>query len=147
MKSHYHFNGEEYCEDCLPVSSDYPDVDIDYGEQDTPANCHICLKPLDYTLTQTGVEHVLEKITNEYLSGDMNTIFPQYKGTFYQESRHGNIVGDWAKNLLGYSLSCQEEALVKMYLELMDYYNKETPSYAETDNFRFCDDGEPANLP
>ena len=53
---HFHFDGEEYCEDCLPGPGE-----PDYGEQDYPAHCCRCHKPLDCTLTKDGVAYVMGK--------------------------------------------------------------------------------------
>jgi hypothetical protein len=116
---HYHYNCDEYCEDCLPVSENNPEVDYDAGEQDSPGNCCQCHKPLEYTLTSEGVRYVLEYITESLYSPPekRNLVHDCYNGTWYEGSRHVEIVRDWAKDLLNYSLNDADRILVDRFLE------------------------------
>lgn len=119
MNGHYHYNGEEYCENCLPVSTE--EADFDYGEQDSPANCCVCHRPLDYSLTKEGVSYVIEALIDELNSGpeQWNQIHDCYKGTYYDGCRHVEILRDWAKDLKYYGgLSPAEEFLIRHFLEV-----------------------------
>jgi hypothetical protein len=102
MTGHWHFNSDEYCEGCLPVVSSDPRVSFDDGEQDTPAHCCVCHKPLEYRLTTAGVRYVLEAIRQSAVkpSAERNKVHDCYKGTYYEGKRHVEIVRDWAEKLL-----------------------------------------------
>ena len=90
---HFHFDGEEYCEDCLPGPGE-----PDYGEQDYPAHCCRCHKPLDCTLTKDGVAYVIEALQQPL-------------------DWHYAIVRYWAQTLLNYSLSDSDRKIVTDFLE------------------------------
>ena len=68
MFNHYIYDSESYCERCLPkVTGESLKLSLEIaqeneGEQDTPANCSRCGRPLKYSLTTDGVDYVLEKI-------------------------------------------------------------------------------------
>jgi hypothetical protein len=116
---HYHLQCEEWCEDCLPVPVDSPEVDYDQGEQDTPANCCACGEPLDCSLTSEGVAYVLEAIRDSLREGReaRNRLVPDDdRLSYYRGSRHCEIVRDWAKDLLNYGLIGQDRTLVAHYL-------------------------------
>jgi hypothetical protein len=120
MSGHYHYECDEYCENCLPVASDSPEVCSDGGEQDTPANCCVCHRPLDYSLTSEGVQYVLEYIRESLAAGpdEWNKVHDCYKGTYYEGSRHVEIVRDWAADLQNYSLDERDKKLVDFFLEV-----------------------------
>ena len=124
--SHYHHDCEEYCEQCAPPEA-YPDD----GEQDTPANCAGCGRPLDYSLTTEGVEYVLEHIMDALDLGLDDHIVP-LRGTaeeelldYYQGSPHYEIVRDWAKDLQNYSLNRKDAYIVQAYLDACDHADAE----------------------
>jgi hypothetical protein len=120
---HYHYNCDEYCEDCLPVHEDHEEVDYDCGEQDTPANCCVCHKPLEYSLTSDGVKYVLESIRESLNKSeeDRNKVHNCYDNTWYENCRHVEIVRDWANNLKWYGgLSEEEEELIDHFLEVTE---------------------------
>jgi len=116
---HYHYECDEYCDDCLPVDPNHENVDYDYGEQDCPANCCVCHRPLGYSLTTDGVEYVLEAIQEslDRPAEERNKIHKCYDGTWYEGSRHVEIVRDWAKDLKWYFLTDEQEELVDKFLE------------------------------
>jgi hypothetical protein len=66
---HYHYECDEWCEDCLPVPAESEGVDYDQGEQDCPANCCACGEPLEYSLTSDGVTYVLEAVRESLKEG------------------------------------------------------------------------------
>lgn len=120
MSGHYHYNCEEYCDDCLPVATDHPDVDLDSGDQDSPAHCCKCHRPLDYTLTNDGVNYVIENLLKEIDSEDRDTVYPCYEGTYYTGSRHCEITRDWAKHLKDHYLSQKDREIVETFLTLTE---------------------------
>ena len=114
---HYHYDGQEYCEDCLPVSPNYPGVDLDTGDQDTPAHCFSCLRPLDYSLTTEGVQYVLGEIQGSLEHGPDATVYDCYKGTWYEGSPHHAILRDWVEHIRNYGgLSGGDRELIDRYL-------------------------------
>jgi len=124
---HYHYDCEEWCEQCLPVPADSEEVGYDGGEQDTPAHCAGCGRPLDYRLTAEGVEYVVATLRDALETGIDDHIIPA-KGTaeeelsdYYHGSPHYEITRDWARELSGYGgLSDEDEATVARYLEECD---------------------------
>jgi hypothetical protein len=117
--SHYHYDGAEYCEDCLPVDEDSEQVEYDCGEQDYPAHCCVCHQPLDYTLTSDGVEYVLDALKVELAKpiDERNELHPCYVGTWYEGSRHVEITRDWATALSNCSLTSDQQDLLAQFLE------------------------------
>lgn len=122
--AHYHYDCDEYCEACLPVPANSKDVDIDEGSQDTPKNCCVCGKPLDYSLTNDGVNYVLDHIRDALREPreERNRIMP-LSGTaeetmnYYHSSRHVEIVRDWAQDLTSYHLADRDKRLVERFLD------------------------------
>jgi mono/diheme cytochrome c family protein len=116
---HYHYDGEEYCEDCLSEFIDPRShkVDIDYGEQDSPANCCQCHQPLDYRLTSDGVNYVIEKLKEAIDNGIDWTVYDCYNGTYYDGSPHCAILRDWAQDVSNYCLTDDQKEIVDRFLE------------------------------
>jgi hypothetical protein len=117
MNGHYHYDGEEYCEYCLPADAAGPDVDIDAGGQDTPANCSVCGRPLDYSLTPDGVDYVLSAVEKALADGPgvWGALYDG-AGTYYRGARRVEIVRDWARDLLGYRLAEGRREMVQDFL-------------------------------
>ena len=118
---HYHYDCEEWCEDCLPVPESA--ADYDSGEQDTPANCAGCGQPLDYSLTSEGVDYVLDAIIETMECGLDKHVIP-LAGTavkevlsYYRGSPHYEIVRDWAKELQNHTLDRKDSLIVQCYLD------------------------------
>ena len=110
---------EIYCDDCAPDGAE----DIgDGGESDYPQNCAHCHEPLGNPLTTDGVQYVLEAIADSLRDGRQarNTVHDCYKGTWYEGSRHCEIVRDWSRELQAYCLAAAESALVDHYLSWTD---------------------------
>lgn len=120
---HYHYKGDEYCEGCLPVGRASAGVSVDYGEQDVPAHCHDCNRPLDYTLTPEGVAYVVKTLSAALAKGLDST--PSTTGD-YEGSPHYAIVYDWADALDGYDLSDGERAVVEKYMAECERLDAET---------------------
>lgn len=108
-----------YCEDCAPPGAEsYPDGG---GEADCPQHCAHCHEPLGNPLTAEGVRYVIEAITEslEADDEDRNQVHPSYDGTYYEGSRHCEIVRDWAEQISSYGgLSPADEWLIGHYLEV-----------------------------
>ena len=107
---------ELLCEDCCSEdASSYPDGG---GESDCPEHCAVCHVPLENTLTSDGVEYVLEAIRGSLRDGRVarDTVHACYKGTYYEGSRHCEIVRDWAEQLSGYRLEDRQAHFVDVYL-------------------------------
>lgn len=75
---HYHFNCDEYCEACL--GADVQFADHDDGSQDYPAHCCQCHQLLDCTLTDDGVNYVIEYLTNALAKGSATDVEKQWAG-------------------------------------------------------------------
>jgi hypothetical protein len=116
---HYHYNCDEYCEYCLPVDEDSPEVDYDSGEQDSPAHCCVCHQPLEYSLTSDGIEYVLEALREELAkpAEERNKVHECYNGTHYEGCRHVEITRDWAEHIKWYGLAQEDQELVEKFLE------------------------------
>ena len=109
---------EWLCPDC--AGDDTEEVnwyDLDYEESDVPQNCAVCHRPLGGALTPNGIKYILDAIQESLRVGRQarNTIHDCYKGTYYEGSRHCEIVRDWAEQIR-HSVQGQEEALVRRYL-------------------------------
>lgn len=107
---------ELYCEMCAPDGAEaYPDGG---GEADYPQSCGGCQAPLDNPLTEYGVRYVLDAARKELKRGreEYNKVLPCYNGTYYEGSRHVEIIRDWVKPLTWYGLARAESRFVKHFL-------------------------------
>jgi len=83
------YNGEKY-------HARYP---TDHGETDSPTHCSQCHRPQEHSLTDDGVQYVLEAVVNALLDWDISPIgdiLPWYENTPNTE-----VVKDWAQNVMG----------------------------------------------
>lgn len=162
MSGHYHVDCEEVCEECLRdeyaalskqdkreyggVEKFLDTCDLDDGEQDSPANCARCHRPMDYRLTTDGVAYVMEKIRESMDEGpaSWNAVHECYKGTYYEGSRHVEIVRDWAEELTSYcGLSKKDEKLLNLFLTVTrDGYKIHPQEQEVIDLFLELYDGE-----
>lgn len=116
------FDGEHYCTDCLPVDVDNEGVFNASGEQDLPAHCSVCGKPLDYSLTYDGVAYVLEHLVDAIRAGldwrieDIATAGG--RSWYYNGVPHCTIIADQAKEIEWYGGLGKHEAIVRRFLEL-----------------------------
>jgi hypothetical protein len=101
MRGHYHYDGDEYCANCLPAREGELEVDVDLGEQDTPANCCVCHAKLNYSLTQAGVRYVLEKLLDHIRN---------------PEAGERDVLLDWATDLKWYMLPVKQANLLDCFL-------------------------------
>lgn len=62
MFDHWIYDSASWCEFCLPVPTDSPDVADGSGEQDTPAHCCECHRPLEHSLTTAGVAYAIDAL-------------------------------------------------------------------------------------
>lgn len=130
--AHYHYGCDEWCEDCLPVSTESAEVDYDDGEQDSPANCCACGKPLDYSLTPDGVEYVIDSCLEAMDDWDDHIIpmadTAESEMRYYHGSPHFAIVEDWAKDLSNYSLDRKDRFILDAFLAKCAEWRKEHPA-------------------
>lgn len=115
---HYHYDGEEYCDSCLPVDENDPAIDLDQGEQDTPANCCRCHAPLAYSPTGDCVKYILDAMRESLRKGraERNKVHDCYNGTHYVGCRHVEIVRDWADAMRYWNLDKKESNFVYKFL-------------------------------
>lgn len=150
----YIFQAECYCDECgekicaecqangtAPTdpddqysydSDEYPKSCPDEEETDCPQHCGGCGVPLEYRLTDEGVQYVLEAIRHSIddalrhgRADTWDRIMPM-KGTaeesdghkYWHGSRYVEIVRNWAKEIDGYGLEFDEAALVSLFLDL-----------------------------
>lgn len=114
------FDGDHYCEKCLPVPVDDERVFDASGEQDTPAHCCNCLVPLDYSLTSEGVDYVLEKLLEAIREGLDWKVYDCYQGTYYAGSPHCDIIADWAEEIRWYGGLGKRENIITRFLSLYE---------------------------
>ena len=111
---------EFLCMDCAGVNENSRDVyDMDYQESDCPQHCVQCHIPLDNPLTMYGVRYVLDAMRDSLRAGReaRDTVHECYDGTWYENSRHCEIVRDWAKQIQSYGgLPGRDESFIRHYL-------------------------------
>lgn len=116
MRPHWQDENGAYCEEHAP------DVegDLNSNECDTPQNCQVCGKPCEYSLTEAGIEYVLDHIREELEAGEAarNKIRDE-PGRYYDGSRQVEVVRDWAVDLSQYGgLSKSDSWLIKYFLDV-----------------------------
>jgi len=126
MQGHYHYDSDEFCENCLPVAPDSPAVDFDYGEQDSPAHCSECHCPLDCRLTPDGLKYVIEHVIEsaELPASERNHIVQPLGAItakdYYLGSRHVEIMRDWARLALAHNPDNSDKQLLQIFLDLTE---------------------------
>ena len=114
MTQAYYSDADLYCEHCAPNDAE----PVQSNETDNPSHCGACHEPLTYTLTPDGVNYVLEDIRESMANqGGWDTVHDCYNGTWYEGSRHVEIVRDWATELGNYFLSDADTKLVERFLD------------------------------
>jgi hypothetical protein len=77
-QGHYHYESDEYCGPCLGAFIKY--AELDQGSQDCPAHCCECHQLLDCTLTDDGVNYVIEYLTDALAKGSATDVEKQWAG-------------------------------------------------------------------
>lgn len=118
MKPHWrNSDGEPVCE------RHAPDVegDLNSNETDVPENCIVCGRPCEYTLTTDGVAYVLEQVRDALQKPvrARNKVIHD-RSSYYDGSRHVEIVRDWASDLKWYSLSKVDSDLIDHFLAVTE---------------------------
>lgn len=122
----YMGNAELLCEDCgiaqgLSEEDSYPDA----GEADSPQHCAVCHIPLDYSLTDYGVNYVIEALQEQLdaweespskAMAEWKAVHGVYKGTWYEGSPWVEIAREWAENLKWYGLDSDDMNIVDTFL-------------------------------
>lgn len=106
---------EYHCEFC---ARDWEEKIDSENFVDSPLNCAHCHCPLDYSLTPDGIEYVLDAMRESLRVGktERDKIHDCYNGTYYEGSRHCEIVRDWAEHLRWYGLDNRTERFIELYL-------------------------------
>lgn len=124
MNGHFHYDGQEFCETCLPVDENHPDVDLDQGEQDYIAHCCHCHRPLDCSLTSHGVDQVIESLAEalaneEWESREIRDVSHLTGEDYYKGLPHWAVLMDWAEHIESYGgLSQTQEGVLRAFLAL-----------------------------
>lgn len=116
MSDGYCFDGAFYCENCLPVDENHPDVYLDNGDTDCPTCCSACNRPVTYTLTADGREYVLAAIKASLRDGHDKAPLPGHYTGYYEGVPLGGMVLDWAEALSYSLLGDKDQAMVDHYI-------------------------------
>lgn len=110
----YVCDGELLCELCaddaaVPVT----------GEHDFPPHCSYCHRPLSHSLTESGVEYVLDRLEVSLLQGP-DVWFAKRASNdepdYYRDCNECEILREWAEGLSDYRLLPEDQQLVDLYL-------------------------------
>ena len=94
--------------------------DLNSNETDSPLNCVECGALCYYSLTETGIEYVIEHAREALNAGpaNWNWIIEEYP-IAYHGRRYVEIVRDWVGDLLGnYILSPERHYILRLFMEL-----------------------------
>jgi hypothetical protein len=117
-KHWYNKDSEPVCEDCA-AKHDLGEPDLDSNETDTPQNCTYCGRRCEYTLTDAGIAYVMEYVEQALAEAAeaRNTLIADPE-SYYNGSRHVEIVRDWAKDLKWYGLDKDVETRLDEFLRI-----------------------------
>jgi hypothetical protein len=110
-----YYEADVYCEDHAPEGSEPEAMP---QETDTPENCSVCGRPLQYALTPAGVQYVLDAIKEALYEWPLGAEKgPSIrKPDYYEGCSNIAVVQDWAKDLKNYG------GLHKLEYWLIDYF-------------------------
>lgn len=121
-------DGDLYCEGCYRREFKVRDGCARFGEADsplfvdaecdTPQHCSKCHRPMEHSLTSDGVRYVLDAMREELRKGraEYSKALDCYQGTYYEGSRHVDIIMDWARMAQGNGLCGRDRAFVDRFL-------------------------------
>ena len=89
-------------------------------EVDYPLHCSRCNRPLDHSLTEDGVQYVLEA-----LKGELDTTIYNGRDSWYDGSPRYQIHLDWADDLRSYCHSSDEEEILEDFFRRIDDVRRE----------------------
>ena len=130
MDEHYIYDADSWCLACLPVPCTNPEVADGDGEQDTPANCNRCGRPLKYSLTQEGMAYVLDAVMESLRDQEWELIDEEVE-SYYKGMPNCVVVRDWVTNLVkNYGLSRTSRALCDGFLIITKPYIRQAVKVA-----------------
>ncbi len=104
------------CFFCYAVAGEVGELYLsDQDETDNPLHCSQCHRPINYRLTNEGIGYVIDAIIESLLNWDISPISKEVL-PWYENCPRTEVVRDWAKDLLWYSLDDHETELVDYYL-------------------------------
>lgn len=117
-----HMEGQQVDTDDWPVS--YPDA----GEADSPQNCDSCGKPLEYSLTNDGIDYVVEAVRETLQLGRSHycRIYPSHReNDYYEGTPLFSVVKDWVEDMRYYNLDKRCSRIFR-YIEWMERVYEQT---------------------
>lgn len=118
MQPHWHNEDGPLCEQ----HADGIEPDYNSNETDSPANCVVCGRPCAYTLTEAGVQYVIEYLIEaiEEWPAKAEPILASAHPTvaYYNGMPWVAIERDWAEDLKNYGLSRKDKFIVDHFLTL-----------------------------
>ena len=120
MFPHWCYDADSYCADCLPVPTDHPDAYDGSGEQDTPAHCSQCRRPLEHSLTSDGVGYAVGALLSYLRDPDRHAWrlgVCDTPGDYFHGSREIEVLRGWAEELRNYALSPRQSVAVELFLK------------------------------
>ena len=119
-----------YCIWDMPDKADWLDsYPTEDNESDSPYHCEVCHRPLYGSLTDDGVQYVLEYIINAVLDWDISKIDGDTL-PWYANCPGTEITKDWALQIQDCNLDEHEQELVDFFLDRVP----DTLYYSEDNN-------------
>ena len=103
------------CEFCAPDGAEPFAMGV--GETDSPTHCD-CGRPLEHSLTECGVDYVIEAIGEALDAPDSEWTDPAALARgpdYYKGSPRFAVVNDWAEDLANYSLSDEQQMILDRF--------------------------------
>lgn len=120
MFDHWIYDADSWCEFCLPVPADSPEVADGSGEQDTPAHCSQCRRPLEHSLTSDGVGYAVGALLSYLRDPDRQAwrlVVCDTPGDYFHGSREIEVLRGWAEELRNYALTPRQTVTVELFLK------------------------------
>lgn len=119
----------EHMEKQIADSDDWPISYDSAGEADCPQNCGTCSKPLEYSLTNVGIDYVVEHVREKLKSGRENycKVHPSHnpETDYYVNSPAFRVVADWVEDMRYYHLEGKAARIFRMVEWMERVYEQE----------------------
>lgn len=110
-------------------TDDFPASYPDAGESDIPQNCDSCHKPLEYSLTNDGIDYVVEHVRDTLRMGREYycKVHPSHDpdNDYYKDSPAFAVVKDWVEDMRYYNLDKRCSRIFR-YIEWMERVYEQT---------------------
>lgn len=117
----------EFCyDDADQAANVYP---TQYQETDAPMHCEECHRPLECTLTDTGIAYVVDHIRSEIDQNNIDPIGPRLP--WYENAPRSEVVADWCRQAKDHGLDAWQTFLVDAFLSWVppaDFHLSTAPS-------------------